>query len=202
MDGSLSSSFAFSSFVLDFSGLSRTRTTTRRRTKSGSGSASDRSWSGGCLLWFFLGLGRRFGLFRRLGFNYRFGFFRRFAFLGLDGSNGHIDPFKDSEMPGIALALAQFHNPCITAMALLLERSDFVEEDADHVLLVQSCSSHAAVMQSALFAQGDHLFGHRARCFGLGQSGGDPFMFDEAANQVGKHRVAMLAGAAQLGGSL
>src|SRR5881296_1110193 len=64
-----------------------------------------------------------------------------------------------------------------------------------------SWCSRAAVVQGAALAEGDHFFGDRTSGFGLGQRGRDAFVFDEAANQVGQHGVAMLAGAAKFGGS-
>ena len=51
-------------------------------------------------------------------------------------------------------------------------------------------------MNGAALAEGNHLLGDGSGGLGFGQSGHDAFMFDEAANQVGKHRIPVLAGAA------
>ena len=58
-----------------------------------------------------------------------------------------------------------------------------------------------AMVQGAPLAKGHHLLGDDARRLGLGQGGDDFILLDEAAYHVGEHRVAVLPGAAQLGGS-
>ena len=65
----------------------------------------------------------------------------------------------------------------------------------------QPCGSQATMVQGAFFTKGHHLFGNNTCRLGLGQSGFDLTFFDKAAHQVGEHRVAVLPGAAQLGGS-
>jgi len=57
------------------------------------------------------------------------------------------------------------------------------------------------MMQRALLTKGHHFFGNNTRRFGLGQSSDDFLFLDEAAHHVGKHRIAVLSGAAQLGSS-
>ena len=57
------------------------------------------------------------------------------------------------------------------------------------------------MVQGTPFAEGHHLLGNDARRLGLGQGGGDFLLLDEAAHHVGEHRISMLPGAAQLGGS-
>ena len=69
-------------------------------------------------------------------------------------------------------------------------------------LFTRQFGGEAAGLDGAAFAERDDLFGHGARGLGLGERGGDAFVFDEAANQVGEHRVAVFAGSAQLGSSL
>ena len=51
------------------------------------------------------------------------------------------------------------------------------------------------------FAEAEQLFGHWPRGFCLGERGRDALVFDEAAHQVGKHRIAMGTGAAEFGGT-
>src|SRR5262249_26168100 len=77
-----------------------------------------------------------------------------------------------------------------------------VEQDFDHVLLVQSGRGQPSVVDGSPLAEGNHLFGHGTGSLGLGQGRGNAFVFDEAANQVGEHRIAMFTGAAQFSCSL
>jgi hypothetical protein len=102
---------------------------------------------------------------------------------------------------GIALALVQPHDTGVSAVALFLRGSNFGEEDLHGVFLVEPGDGEAAVVNGAAFAEGHHLFRYGTGGFGFGDGGNDAFMFDEAADQVPEHGVAMLAGAAQLGGS-
>src|SRR5258705_5670742 len=86
-------------------------------------------------------------------------------------------------------------------MTLFLAGSDFVEQDLNGVFLMQARGSQAAIVKGAALAEGDHFFSDGARGFGFGQGGGDAFVFDEAADQVCEHGIAMLAGAAEFGGA-
>jgi len=50
-------------------------------------------------------------------------------------------------------------------------------------------------MDGAMLAKGDHFFQPRKRAgFGFRQSGGDPFVFDQTANQIGQHRIPVFPG--------
>jgi hypothetical protein len=57
-------------------------------------------------------------------------------------------------------------------------------------------------MNGAALAERDHFFGDGTRGLGLGQSRRHALVFDQAANEVGQHRVAMFGRAAQFGRSL
>jgi hypothetical protein len=105
-------------------------------------------------------------------------------------------------MSGIALALPKFDNSGVAAMAFFLRRGYLVEKNFHGIFLMQPGSGESPIVDAPSLAQGDHFLSHRAGGFRLSQRGGDAFVFDEAANQVGKHRIAVLTGAAQFGGSL
>lgn len=133
-------------------------------------------------------------LFRRFG---RFGFFSRF---GLDRSRrnrgAELDPFQDGTLPGVALALAELDDAGIASMPLFLSRGDLVKEDLHSVLLVQARSGEPPIMEAPAFAESDHFLRNGAGGFGLGQGSGNALVLDKAANEVGKHRIPVLTGAA------
>jgi hypothetical protein len=136
-------------------------------------------------------------------FLFRFGLFRLFSFGGglCLGHNRHIDPFEDGALAGVALALIEANDSGVAAVTILLGRSDFGEENFDRVFLMKAGHSKPAVVQCAVFAECHHLLGNRAGGFRLGQSCRDAFVLNEAANHVGKHRVAVLASAPEFGRS-
>src|SRR6266446_7420691 len=113
-----------------------------------------------------------------------------------------VHPFQDGALGGVTLPLVEADDSCVAAMALFLGRGDLVEENFHRVLLVKTRGGQAAIVEGAALAEGDHFLGDRAGGLGFGQRGGHTFVFDEAANQVGEHCISVLAGAAQLGGSL
>jgi hypothetical protein len=47
-----------------------------------------------------------------------------------------------------------------------------------------------------LLAERDQLFGHGTRGFRFRERGRHAFVFDKAANQIGKHRIPVFPGAA------
>ena len=137
-----------------------------------------------------------------------------------------VHPLQDGHLSGVAPADAgELDDARVAAHAILKRRGDLIEQDANHVVLTaplfaellagdslgpgekpalgrpQPCGGQTAMVQGAPFAEGHHLLGDDARGLGLGQGGGDFLLLDEAAHQVGEHRVSMLPGAAQLGGS-
>src|ERR1044071_101 len=138
---------------------------------------------------------------------------------GLGGGRGEIDPLEDGAWSGVTLALVEFDDAGVAAIALLEGGGEFLEEDADDILVLAPglASGLVAVETSGLvteagrgevpgvggarFAEGDHFFGDRAGGLGAGQGGGDAFVFDEAGDQGGQDGIAMFAGAAELGGS-
>src|SRR6266568_1983711 len=65
----------------------------------------------------------------------------------------------------------------------------------------QARGGQAAVVERAALAESDQFLRDAARGFGFGQRGDHSPVGNEAANQVGQHRVAMLELAAQLGGA-
>jgi hypothetical protein len=87
-------------------------------------------------------------------------------------------------------------------MALLLRGSDLIEQNAHGILLVQSRRCYAPIMNGAAFAQGNHFLSHGANGFRLLQRRGDATVFDETANHISQHRIAMLAGSPEFGRSL
>ena len=137
-----------------------------------------------------------------------------------------VHPLQDGHLRAIPPADAgELDDARVAAHAILKRRGDLIEQDANHVVLLaplfaellagdslgpgekpalgrpQPCGGQAAMVQGAPFAEGHHLLGDDACRLGLGQGGGDFLLLDEAAHQVGEHRVSMLPGAAQLGGS-
>src|SRR6266702_4064547 len=126
--------------------------------------------------------------------------------LGFGGSLRHVQrqvhPFEDGALGGVTLALVEADDSGVAAVALFLRRGDLVEEDFHGVLLMKTRGGQAAVVEGAALAEGDHFLGDRAGGFGFGQRGGHAFVFDEAANQVGEHRISVWCSAGQLGGSL
>ena len=87
------------------------------------------------------------------------------------------------------------------ATLILLRWSNFAEQNFRRVLLVQPGCHQTASVNRVLLAQRDYFLGHGTRGFRLGERGRHAFVFDEAANQVGKHRIPVFTGAAQLGGA-
>src|SRR5580693_3423061 len=82
--------------------------------------------------------------------------------------NRHIDKLQDGLLGGVTLALAQPDNARVSAPALLLCRSDLVEENFDGgLVLMQPGGSQTAVVQSAVLAQRDHFFRDGPGGFGL-----------------------------------
>ena len=118
-----------------------------------------------------------------LGLGFSLGFGRRF------GCNTEVHPFEDGQLRGVTLALVQLHDAGVTAVALFVSGSDFVEEDLHGIFLVQPGGGNAAVVQGAAFAQRDHFLGHGTGRLGLRQGGRDAVVLDEAANQIGQHRI-------------
>jgi hypothetical protein len=123
------------------------------------------------------------------------------GFFGRSGFGREFDPFEDRFLGGVALALIQADDAGVAAATIFLAGSDFVEENFYGVFLVEAGGGEAAIMERATLAEGYHFFSDGAGGFGFGQSGGDAFVFDEAANQVREHRVAMGTGAAEFGGA-
>src|SRR5207249_8773147 len=107
----------------------------------------------------------------------------------------------DGELGGVPSTLAELDDAGVTAATFLLGGSDLVEQDAHGVLPVKTGSRQTAVMQRAILAERDHFLSHRARGTGPRHGGGHVLVLDQAADQIRQHRVAVLAGAAQLGGS-
>ena len=58
-----------------------------------------------------------------------------------------------------------FHDARITAVAVLLRRRNFVEQDFGRIFLMQACGDKTAGVNSALLAQRDQLFCHGTRGF-------------------------------------
>src|ERR1035437_2128006 len=117
------------------------------------------------------------------------------------GSN-EVHPFEDGALGGVALALVHLDDAGVAAVAVFEGGGDVCEEGFGGVFLAQTGGGQTAGVEGAFLAKGDEFLGDGPRGLGLGEGGGDAFVLDEAANEVGEHRVAMLAGAAQLGRSL
>src|ERR1019366_8889475 len=113
-----------------------------------------------------------------------------------------VHPFEDSLLGGITLALVELEDPGVAPATLLLRGSDLVEQNLHRVLLVETRGGDATIVKGPVLAERDHLLGDGPRGFGFGQGGGDAFVYDQAADHVGEHRVPVCAGAAQLGSSL
>src|SRR5215831_907647 len=132
----------------------------------------------------------------------------KLVLLGLGGGFGsgfglccEFDPFENGALGGVALALVEANDTSVAAGAVFVGGGDLVEEHFDRVFLMQACGSEAAIVHGAALAKSDHFFGDGARGFGLGERCGDAFVFDEAADEVGEHRVAMGASATEFGGT-
>jgi len=110
--------------------------------------------------------------------------------------DGLVHPFQDGLLGGVAAAQPQPYDARIASVPLFVRGRNFVEQQFDGIFLVEARCGQAPMVDGAAFAQGDHFFGYGTGCFGLGEGGGDAAVFDEAANQVGQHRIAVLAGAA------
>lgn len=138
---------------------------------------------------------RALRLFARL-----LGFFFGLSFLfGLGFGREFFDPFEDGELGGVALPLVEADNASVATGAVFEERRDVLEEHFYGVFLMQARSRETAVVERAALAERDHLFGDGTRSLGLRHSGPDPFVLNQAADQVREHRVAMIAFAAKLG---
>ena len=94
------------------------------------------------------------------------------------------------------MTLIEADDSRVTTVALLLGGRDVGEQDFHRILLVQSRDRQATIMKRPGFPERHHFFGDRPSGFGLGQGGGNAFMFDQAANHVREHRSAMRRGAA------
>jgi hypothetical protein len=133
---------------------------------------------------------------------------------------GHrnLNPFKDGTLSRVTLALIHFDDASVATRPGLKCGCQFFEQDTHNVflrppflsvslapvqgpgLLAKPGSSKATGVESPAFAKGDELFGDRPCGAGLGEGGGDSFMFDEAADEIGKHRIAMRSRAPEFGG--
>src|SRR5438874_5285195 len=88
-----------------------------------------------CLFRFALARTRLVALFFR---------FAHFAFRLLLDGEGCINPFQIGDRSGIALALTEFHNPRVTAIASSCTRCDLVEQFFHGILLPQYGKGSAA----------------------------------------------------------
>ena len=127
-----------------------------------------------------------------------FGLF--FLRLGLR-SELEVDPFDDGALSGIALTLVQANDSRVAAVAILEAGRNVFEENLGGIFLMQSRNGQTTMMDGAALAERDHFLGHGSRGFGFGQGGCDAPVFDQAADQVGEHGIAMLKLAAQFGRS-
>ena len=96
-----------------------------------------------------VGFGFRFALLFSLGrslrLDRRFGL-RAFASrLRRRGVVGHVHPFEDRQLSGVTLTFAQLHDAGIAPGAVLLGRGDFIEQNANGLLLAQPGDRQAAI---------------------------------------------------------
>jgi hypothetical protein len=119
---------------------------------------------------------------------------------------------------GVTLALIHLDDSCVATWTGLECGCQFLEQDTNDVLLspplfaislasVQGSwlltkpgSGQTSGMESAAFAKGDELFSNGTGGTGLGKGCGDSLMFNEAADEIGEHRITMRSGAPEFGG--
>ena len=119
-----------------------------------------------------------------------------------DGGDNGIHPLKNGELGRIARALAKFENTSVTAPAILESGCNILEQDFCGTFLMEARHGEAAMVDGSLLAERDHLFSNGTGGLGLGQGRRDALVFNQAANEVGKHRIAMFGCAAQFGRAL
>src|SRR5262249_5827633 len=98
----------------------------------------------------------------------------------------------------VAVAEARLHDAGVAAVAVLVARSEHVEELLDHRDVADLGDRLAPRMQVAALAQRHELLDDRAQILRLGQRGGDLLVLDQRGRHVGKHGAAMLGRAVEL----
>src|SRR5580693_10647124 len=119
--------------------------------------------------------------------------------LGLDVA---IDELDHSDWRGIAIAEAGLHDAGIAAVAVLVARTDHLEQLLDHGEVAHLRDRLAARMQVAALAERDELLDDRAQILRLRQRRRDLLVLDQRRAQVRQHRFAMIRAAAELAVSL
>src|SRR5713101_949988 len=136
-----------------------------------------------CFLWLWLRL-----------FSFRLLFFRGFFLDDL----GCIDPFNECHGSGVALALAELYNACVTAVAVDRSWRDVVEKFFHGNFLPQRRQGSPARMNRSLLTERHHLFRERSNRLCFGQRGLNALMLDQGANLVRQEGFAVLSRAAKL----
>ena len=135
---------------------------------------------------------RRFvGFFRR-------GLFR--SFLRSQFSDVGIDPLDVGHRCRVAKTLTQLDNASVSPLALGSTRRNIGEEFFYSILLAEVSCSKTAGMKIASFAEGHHFLGKRPNGLGLGESGLNTAVLNEAADLVREHGIAVGGRAAKFDG--
>src|SRR5215211_5196591 len=108
-----------------------------------------------------------------------------------------VDELDHRHRGVVAEAEAGLEHAAIAAAALLVARSEHLEELLDHGVVAQLRHGDATGMKVAALAERDQLLDHRTQILRLGQGGDDLLVLYEGCRHVGEHRQAMLGGAVE-----
>ena len=97
----------------------------------------------------------------------------------------------------VAYAESELENAQITAGALGVARTEFVEELVHGVLVAEAIERDPAVGKRRFFGQRDQRLGDAAQLLRFGQRGADRFVRQKRVGHVPQHRQPMAGGAVQ-----
>ena len=131
------------------------------------------------------------------------GFFGRRFFsrrLGDSHSTFRIDPLDVGHRSGVAEALAQLDDAGVATLAIRSTGRDIGKEFFYGILLTEVSSGETAGVKITTLAKGDHFLGEGPDGLGFREGGLNAFVFDQAADLVREHGIAMSGGAAEFDG--
>src|SRR5262249_55896508 len=70
----------------------------------------------------------------------------------------HVNPFDECHRSGITLALAKFHDACVSAIAFRRSWRDILKQFLDSLLLAQRRQSGATSMDRSILSERNHSF--------------------------------------------